>query len=284
MFLTVLTPTYNRSDKLHRVFNSIHKQTLKQINNKYIFEWVIVDDGSSDNTKSIVTKWQNEVDWNIKYIYQNNKGKPWAIAKGLEYIDSEWVLIADSDDEFVADTFETFYNTINQFKKSDIEKLSGIGVLCQDQYGNRVGSNFPIEKEIYQNLKHHSHKDFQLIGESWAILKTKNLKYAFLDIPKEAKKLKFIPESYFWNRINYELNPYSYSINKVLRIYYKNEDDNISIDIRKKYPDGFLFESKHFLKYTSAIIYNPKLYIKHLLKYIYFTFILIKNNITKGKL
>ena len=50
-FLSILTPTYNRANKLHRVFESIQNQTLKKVDNKYIFEWIVVDDGSSDNIR-----------------------------------------------------------------------------------------------------------------------------------------------------------------------------------------------------------------------------------------
>ena len=84
IFITVFTPTFNRANKLHRVYNSIKKQTLQKISNKYIFEWIIVDDGSNDGTKELVKKWQDESEFEIKYFYQKNQGKPSASRKGIK--------------------------------------------------------------------------------------------------------------------------------------------------------------------------------------------------------
>jgi len=68
LFLTFFTPTYNRAHILHKVYKSIISQTLQKIDGKYLFEWIIVDDGSSDNARELVKKWQNEVDFKIIYF------------------------------------------------------------------------------------------------------------------------------------------------------------------------------------------------------------------------
>jgi len=270
LFLTVFTPTFNRADKLHRVYNSIKKQTLQKVNDEYIFEWIIVDDGSSDNTKEIVEKWKNESAFIIRYFYQENQGKPSASRKGIEEAKGELFLFADSDDEFLPETFETFYNIWHEFSDEEKEKCGGIGVLCKDQFGQRVGRDYPVTHQLIPSLEAvFGWRDIGM-GETWAVLKTKNLKKAF-KIPDEAKHLKFIPESFFWSRIVFEIRPYSFFINKVLRIYYKNEDDNISNKIRQRYSEGFLFESKWFVtKYWKDAWRFPKIYLKHLIKLIYF--------------
>ncbi|WP_024790822.1 MULTISPECIES: glycosyltransferase family A protein [unclassified Lebetimonas] len=271
MIFSVVTPTFNRANKLHRVFNSINNQTLKKIDDKYIFEWIIIDDGSTDSTKELVKKWQKEVDWPIIYIYQENKGKAQALVKGIEITKGELTLIADSDDEFLPETFETFYNIWNSFSNKEKDKCSGIAVLCKDQFGNRVGCNFPKEGVVLLKESVFKWKNLPL-GETWAAINSKNLKKYFV-IPEEAKKLKFIPESFFWDKIAFnEINSFSYVINKVLRIYYKKEDDNISNNIRQKYPEGFLFESKWFVtKYLKIAWRYPKVYLKHIIKLIYFS-------------
>ncbi|WP_458699898.1 glycosyltransferase family A protein [Sulfurospirillum sp. 1307] len=276
VFMTVFTPTFNRADKLDRVYKSIKNQTLQKINNKYIFEWIIVDDGSTDNTKELVEKWQKESDFEIRYFYQKNMGKPHASRKGIEKARGEWFLFCDSDDEFLPETFETFYSVWRNFTEEEKAKCGGIGVLCQDQYGNRIGCDYPIANKLIPTLDiFFKWRDIGL-GETWALLKTENLKKAFT-IPDEAKNLKFIPESFFWSRITFEIKPYSYFLNKVLRIYYRNESDNISQNIRQKYPEGFLFESKWFVaRYWWMLFRYPKVYAKHLLKVIYFGFSLYK--------
>ena len=266
--ITVFTPTYNRADKLYRVYNSLKKQTLKKINGKPVFEWLIIDDGSEDNTKELVEKWEKEADFPIRYIYQENQGKIKAMIKGIENTNNELFLPFDSDDECMPETIEFFYNTWNSFDEDIKKECNGIAVLCQDQYGNRIGIGFPIEKKFIRTREFFYKFDNYKLGEIWSILNTSILKKIFI-LPDEAKNLKFIPESFFWNRVTFEINPYTYCVNKVLRIYYRNENDNLSNNIRIKYPEGFLFESKWFLNhYSEVLIRKPKLYFIYLYKYI----------------
>ncbi|WP_024791797.1 glycosyltransferase family A protein [Lebetimonas sp. JS138] len=82
----------------------------------------------NDSTKELVKKWQKEVDWPIIYIKQENKGKAQALVKGIEITKGELTLIADSDDEFLPETFETFYNIWNSFSNKEKDKCSGIAV------------------------------------------------------------------------------------------------------------------------------------------------------------
>lgn len=269
--ITVFTPTYNRAHCLHRVYDSINRQTLKMIDDQYIFEWVIVDDGSNDNTKEIIQKWQKDSSFEIVYYYQKNQGKPIASRKGIELARGELFLFADSDDEFLPETFSVFYKQWISLTEVEQEKLGGIGVLCQDQFGNRIGSNYPIENKLLPSVDIvFKYRNIDL-GETWAILKTKNLKKAFV-IPKEAQHLKFIPETFFWDRITFELKQYSYFINKVLRIYYIDESDSISSNVRVRYPEGFLFESQWFINhYKFVLLKSPTTYLKHLIKYTIFS-------------
>ena len=271
--ITVFTPTYNRADKLHRVYNSLKNQTLKKVDDKPVFEWLIIDDGSEDNTKELIEKWQKEADFPIRYFYQENQGKIKAMIKAIKMTESELFLILDSDDECLSETIEFFYNTWNKFSEAEKKLCSGIAVLCQDQFGNRIGCDYPKEKQKVNILESVFEWKKYPLGETWAIIKTDNLKKTFR-LSKEAESLKFIPESFFWDRIAFEnSNQFSYPVNKVLRIYYRNEGNNLSENIREKYPEGFLFESKWVVKnYWKFVLKYPKYYFKHLLKFIYFSF------------
>ncbi len=271
-FITVFTPTYNRYHTLHRVYDSICSQTLQTIEDQYIFEWIIVDDGSSDNTQELIKQWQSESKFKIVYIYQDNQGKPAATRKGIEIAQSELFLIADSDDAFLPETFETFYSIWSNFSELEKKKCGGISVRCKDQYNHRIGNDFPVEKELVLTEKVVFSWRSKKFGETWAALKTKNLKMYFI-IPKEAQNLKFIPESFFWHRITLEEKPYTYLLNMVLRIYYVNEhQNNLSQNIRDNFASSFLFESKWFIKkYWWVLFKYPKVYLKHLLKYFYFS-------------
>ncbi|RUM45771.1 MAG: hypothetical protein DSY46_01915 [Hydrogenimonas sp.] len=277
MLITVFTPTYNRADKLHRVYKSLKNQTLQQDDSGYIFEWIIVDDGSTDHTKELVEAWKQTSPFPIRYFYQENQGKPAASRRGIEEARGELFLFADSDDEFLPETFETFYYVWYGFGDEDKMKCGGIGVLCQDQYGHRIGCDYPIEGQLIPSWDTMFQWGDIGLGETWAILKTENLKRAF-QIPDEAKHLKFIPESFFWTRIVLELKPYSYFVNKVLRVYYRDETDNMSHNIRIKYPEGFLFESQWFVtKYPWIALQSPKSYIKHMIKYIIYSTVMKKS-------
>src|SRR5438874_2378327 len=92
---TVLTPTYNRANTLPRVYDSLRAQSFRD------FEWLVLDDGSSDGTKSLIEDWQATSDFPIRYIYQENQGKPAAFNRGVQEASGELLLTLDSDDACV---------------------------------------------------------------------------------------------------------------------------------------------------------------------------------------
>ena len=99
---TVFTPTYNRAYTLHRVYESLKAQTYRD------FEWLIVDDGSNDNTRELIQKWQNESLFSIRYIYQQNSGKHIAFNRAVREAKGELFLTLDSDDACVEEALERF--------------------------------------------------------------------------------------------------------------------------------------------------------------------------------
>lgn len=90
--LTIFTPTYNRAYILPQLFDSLLAQTNKN------FEWLIVDDGSSDNTKNLIENFKSKADFKIIYIYQENQGKHVAINTALSHIKTAYFATVDSDD------------------------------------------------------------------------------------------------------------------------------------------------------------------------------------------
>lgn len=127
MKVTVFTPSYNRSHTLPRVYKSLLSQTNQD------FEWIIVDDGSTDETVSLVTMWQNENKLNIHFIQQSNKGKFITLIETIERAKGEWFLIADSDDEFEANTIDVFLNTYNRMPIKTQLQLGG-GILSSKRF------------------------------------------------------------------------------------------------------------------------------------------------------
>lgn len=92
MDLTIVTPTYNRRHKISDLYKSLQSQTLLD------FEWIIIDDGSEDNTSEIVKQWIENSEFRIRYFYKENGGKHTAINYALKIIETELTFIVDSDD------------------------------------------------------------------------------------------------------------------------------------------------------------------------------------------
>ena len=108
--ITVFTPTYNRAYTLHKCYESLKRQTNKN------FIWLIIDDGSSDNTKDLVKEWIEENKISIKYIYQDNKGMHGAHNTAYENITTELNICIDSDDYMPEDSIEKIKKIKYKFK------------------------------------------------------------------------------------------------------------------------------------------------------------------------
>ena len=92
MKVTVLTPTFNRAHTLDKLYRSLICQTCAD------FEWMIVDDGSTDNTKDLIESYIRENNFKISYYYKQNGGKHRALNYGIKNVDSELTFVVDSDD------------------------------------------------------------------------------------------------------------------------------------------------------------------------------------------
>ena len=117
--ITVFTPTYNRAYILPRLYKSLLRQTNKQ------FEWIIVDDGSTDNTEEKVNNWIKENKIKIKYYKQENQGKMIAHNKGVEKSEGELFVCVDSDDYLTDNAIEII--TKKWLKVRKINDCIGIG-------------------------------------------------------------------------------------------------------------------------------------------------------------
>jgi len=186
MKFTIFTPTFNRENTLPRLYQSLLSQSYND------FEWLIVDDGSSDNTQELIQSFINENKINIIYFKQENGGKHRAINKGLELARGEFFFIVDSDDYLP--------NKSLQIISEKAKNLSNdiIGVAGRKQYPNSIiiGDKYSkdefvsdhIEKTYIKNLK----------GDLAEVIKTNVLrKFKFPDFQGE----KFCAEGLIWNRL-----------------------------------------------------------------------------------
>ena len=132
--ITVFTPTFNREGYLTKLYNSLLNQ---KFNN---FEWVIVDDGSTDGTKLIVGEFIKENKININYIYQKNEGKHIAFNNGVKNAQYELFMCIDSDDYMTDDAVEKIVNFWNKNRKRG---LAGFVALDAYQNGEVIGTRLP---------------------------------------------------------------------------------------------------------------------------------------------
>lgn len=139
--LTVFTPTYNRAHTLGRVYESLCRQTSAD------FCWLIIDDGSSDNTKDIVKIWQNKPhNFAISYEYKENGGLHTGYNKAIELIDTELCVCIDSDDYMPDDAVEI---ALAMWKQNGSEEYAGLIGLDYTMDGNVVGGLLPEIKSIH---------------------------------------------------------------------------------------------------------------------------------------
>lgn len=138
--VTILTPTYNRNTMLKRLYESLLMQTVKN------FVWLIVDDGSKDETANSVRQWQREKKIEILYIYQKNGGKHRALNKGIEQIRTELSFIVDSDDYLPEDAVEIIGKYHEKYK--NMKNLCGYSFLRCYEDGTVNTAYFPKDEMI----------------------------------------------------------------------------------------------------------------------------------------
>jgi glycosyltransferase involved in cell wall biosynthesis len=215
--ITIFTPTYNRSDLLKRLFESLKQQTFKN------FEWLIVDDGSTDNTKEIVSYFQNDSFFPIVFRTQQNSGKHIAINRGLDIAKGELFFIVDSDDWLNIDALERIYSHYIQIKGNKL--FAGVCGLKVYPNGQKTGGEQEFGILDCNSLDFRF--KYRIKGDMAEVFITDILKkYYFPEIEAE----KFCPEALVWNRIaqHYKLR-YFYE-----KIYYcEYRPDGLSANITK---------------------------------------------------
>ena len=187
--ITVFTPTYNREYKLSQLYNSLICQTNKD------FEWIIVDDGSTDNTESLVASWINENKIKIRYYKQENQGKPIAHNKGVLESKGELFICVDSDDYLKEMAIEIIEKSWNNHRGN----TNCVGMVAAKILKNNetVGTDMPknVNYSTLQDLYYkYKHKGDTALIYRCEIIK----KYQFPKINGE----KFIPETYLYNQID----------------------------------------------------------------------------------
>lgn len=224
--LTVFTPAYNRAHTLGRTYESLCAQTCKD------FLWLIVDDGSTDNTAELVKNWQQcENGFEIRYVYKDNGGMHTAHNTAYELIDTELNVCIDSDDALAEDAVSLIREKWTEVRDCG---YAGIIGLDADFSGKIIGKGFP------ENQKETSLIDYYLKGGSG----DKKLVYRTDVINRYPPYPVFPGEKYYSLSYKYRLVDQEYKmavLNRVLcRVEY--QQDGSTHTMLKQYvlnPKGF---------------------------------------------
>lgn len=246
MTITVLTSTYNRARNIITLWKSLQSQTDKN------FEWLVVDDGSTDNTRSLIRQLKAKSDFIIRYLYKENGGKHTALNIGIKMIDSELTFIVDSDDFLTEDAIESI---LKIHKKYEIQNnICGYAFLRSFPNGEINGKKFDVDEKI------GSYIDVRVNGndtnaDKAEVFKTQCLKeFPFPEYPNE----KFLGEDLIWVRMarKYEM----VHINKA--IYIGNYLEDGLTNNRRKHniasPVGCMHRAEEFMESDLKIKYRIK--------------------------
>lgn len=186
--ISIVTATYNRGYILGELYKSLTNQTIKD------FEWIIVDDGSNDDTMDIVSSFIDENQINIIYLKQSNKGKHQALNLGIDKCKGDLILFVDSDDIISEDCVEFLINEWNKIKKND--KYAGISGVKAYFNGNVIGNNI---KEEYIDVNSFDYRyKFKIKGDKAEAFRSEILKkHRFPSFENE----NFLTEETLFNRI-----------------------------------------------------------------------------------
>ena len=236
--ITVFTPTYNRAYCLHVLYESLCRQTSND------FEWLIIDDGSKDNTKHLVEGWIADGKISIRYIYQENQGMHGAHNTAYENITTPYNTCIDSDDSMPDDAITAILKHVKDLDG----RFAGIVGLDIDKDGAIMGTAFP--DRLQESTMRDIYGKYGVKGDKKLVYKTEIVK----KYPKYPlfKGENFVPLGHLYGLIDgdYLLKP----VNIPLAIV-EYLPDGSSMNMLKQYrknPRGFAFTRVHKIKYGNS--------------------------------
>jgi len=259
--ISILTPTYNRANLLNKLYNSL----IKNIDNNIQIEWLIMDDGSTDNTEHIIEQFIEENQIQIRYFKQENQGKMVAINNLISNSTGEIIIECDSDDYFTEDAFQVIYEEYEKNKNNS--NLYAMCFLKYDQFGNNMGKDLKNKETTMFDLYFKNEED----GEK-ALVYFSNIrkKYRY----KLEKNEKFITEARLHHEL--DLNYKIKCINKTIMIC-EYQEEGYTKNINKQFienPYGYFEYFREILQRNDlkGITLKKRLYVvKHYILFSYLT-------------
>ena len=253
MKLSILTATFNRGDLLKRLYESI----INNLKTNIDVEWLIMDDGSNDDTEKIISNMRDENKIYIRYLKQVNQGKMAAINHLMDYVRGDLIIECDSDDYF---TENAFLYLKDAYEESQYEKdLYGLCFLKYDQKGENIGQEFKNERTTMFDLYFKELED----GEKAIAFFTEKRKHYKYELEENEN---FVTEASMYHKMDlyYKIKCYN---EPIMICEYQKDGYSKNIDkVFKKNPKGYLkyFEEILTMQDMVGVPFKKRLYvIKH---------------------
>ncbi|MDY3525349.1 glycosyltransferase family 2 protein [Riemerella anatipestifer] len=264
--ITIVTPTYNRAHTLPRVFNSLKKQSFLG------FKWLIMDDGSTDNTKELVEEFKKESPFEIEYCYQPNQHKFLTVLDGIKKVTTPYHMVVDSDDSYPDEALEILLNEVEAINNPD--DYIGVMGLSVDENGKIVGDEYPhggFDGSIF-DMRYK----YKVRGDKFGIFITPTYHRQTLGKNYSSYKGKgYIPQSVIFNEYDAKGIKTRF-VNKVVRVYHKDEGDAASVSNTRwtgKNVYGLKEGHLSFLNsYGVRLLAYPKALLRNIVGYQYYSF------------
>lgn len=287
MKISILTPTYNRGDLLGNLYNSLITNMENYKYDELFIEWLIMDDGSSDDTKIIVEKFKQETgkvnqeykDKNrkleIKYFYQQNQGKMAAINNLVEHVTGDYMIDCDSDDYFIEYGFNVIKKAIDE--NEDEKGLYGLSFLKYDEDRTNVGNNYLEDGHVSTMFDMYFKEG--LTGEKAIVFYT-GIRKKFKHRLEENEK--FITEARMYHEMDLQYKLKGYNIPVTIGEYLSDGYTKNIIKQFKENPKGYYKYFKEMFEHNmTGVTFKKRMYIiKH---FILFS-VLTGNEISKEQI
>jgi glycosyltransferase involved in cell wall biosynthesis len=224
--LTVFTPTYNRAGTLRRVFDSLCRQP------GHLFEWLVVDDGSTDNTVSVLEDLSRDAPFEMRVIRQANGGKHRAHNAAIRSARGELTIVLDSDDELLPGALETIWSEWNAIPSGERDKYAGVIGHCVDDDNRLVGKRYPAE-HVDGSLFEMTMEGI-IAGEKLPCYRTEVLRR--FPFPERAGCTALVPEGTVWLQIGAKYRVRC--IDKTVRLYHRDLSDSNALLNRYLRPES----------------------------------------------
>ena len=260
-FVTIFTPTFNRAHTLKRVFKSLLAQS------KYDFEWLVVDDGSTDATPELIAAFQQNTPFPIRYFHQKNQGKHVATNKGLLEAKGNFFLCLDSDDALASEILTILKTRWGSLQKNQQNEIKIILSSCYN--GTKSSLIGPTPLKTNMDITPNNGLEYILKNRiDFDVCAFVNTAFSRNFIFPSDKDLGFVPEAYIWNKM--------YRASKILLlsevgkiVYY--QQDGITKNIIKSYSNDargrYLYFVDNLNRNTDMMLkYAPKRYVKDIIQ------------------